>query len=83
MPWVPLKVCFDFCFFVGWASYGEIACNFVNMTMNIRLNYVTMKFYILDQLLKTVIIFLKILILNMNVLIFKLTITVVCLIFFT
>jgi hypothetical protein len=42
-----------------------------------------MKFYILYQLLKTVIIFLKILILNMNALIFKLTITVVCLIFFT
>jgi hypothetical protein len=52
------------------------------MTMNIRLDYVTMKFYILHQLLKMLIEFLKILILNINALIFKLTIIVVCLIFF-
>jgi hypothetical protein len=48
----------------------------------IRLDHVTMKFYILYQLLKTLIIFLRILILNMNALIFKLTITVVGLILF-
>jgi hypothetical protein len=53
------------------------------MAMNIQLDYVTMKFYILHQLLKTLIIFLRILILNINALIFKLTITVICLIFST
>jgi hypothetical protein len=80
--WVLLKLCFDRCF-LGWASYGKVVCHFVNMTINTRLDYVTMKFYILCRLIKTLIKSLRILILNMNALIFKFTITIVCLIFST
>jgi hypothetical protein len=52
------------------------------MAMNMRLDYVTMKFYILYRLLKMLIKSLRILIINMNTLIFKFTIIVVCLFFF-
>jgi hypothetical protein len=74
--WILLKICFD-CYFLG-----EVACHFINMAMNMRFDYVTIKFCILCLLIKMLIKSFRILILNMNTLIFKFIIIVVCLIFF-